>query len=205
VAHAELLGASVNVDRLALGASYGITDDIEVGAVIAPLTLGVLDSEFDYQDPSVRARYRVIDGPVEIAAEAETQLPLSEDADPNLTVRLPVRIQANDLRIDTGLETRVTFGEQDTFVQAAVPVAASLNLTDEIHAGLSTGLAIGDMANAGDSLSMPLGVHAGYTIDSGALVTDLGVGFALPAFVTGSEIVTNQWRAMLNANIHFNL
>ena len=205
VSHLRIFDADINVAQMRLGAAYGITDDIEVGATIAPMTLGILDSELRYGDPSIRARYRFMNGDVEMAAEVEATIPVQDDAESDdLAIRVPVRFHADRVRVDTGLETRLEFGD-DIEARLRVPVEGRLNITDELHVGLHSGLALESLENAGDNWRIPLASSVGYTIDGEAVTTDIGVAFELPAFVANGEIETGVWTAMLNANLHFDL
>ncbi|MBW1880341.1 MAG: hypothetical protein JRJ84_18425 [Deltaproteobacteria bacterium] len=76
---------------LALGGGYGITDDLEVGASVIPLTLS---PDVTYGDPSIYGIYRFLADTAEIGGSLALTVPI--DGDFTATPGLPVLLHLGD-------------------------------------------------------------------------------------------------------------
>lgn len=194
--------ASSTVVGLRLGAGFGITDDLEVGATLIPLTLS---PEFNYNAPSIYGAYRFVRGDIDVGARLDLVFPVNGDF--GLRAGVPVLFHLGEgARLDTGAFIELSFG--DTLGKAlSIPVAFTANLNPNLFLGARTGLLLPNF----DSLGMPLGVYAGYTIANGAgasPLADITASFDFPLFfATGRNdaIFADYWVAGLNGRIFFNL
>jgi hypothetical protein len=200
----SLLGGtgSSNALGLSLGAGYGITDDLEVGATVIPLTLS---PDFAYNAPSVYGTYRFLHGDVDVGAQLALTLPI--DRDFGLGVGVPVLFHLGEAaRLDTGAFLGLTFGDA-LGKGLTIPIAFTYNLNPNLFLGARTGVLLPNF----DDFAMPLGAFVGYTLAGGAGNTplaDITASFDFPFFVTPSgadAISTGLWTASLNGRIFFNL
>lgn len=208
---ASLNVAGVHVSATALGidlgAAFAILDDLEVGAVLVPLSIPVDPSgDIEFGDLNVNATYRFLDGSFEAAARLDLNIPTSTDFGVGLGV--PIALHFDPMRIDSGVHVIMTFADPDMVVGLAVPLRLNVNLSDNIFAGLATGFVIDDFSAAGDTIGIPLGVQLGYTLPgSNGPMMDLAVGFAFPFFYSSGagEITTDLWAVTLGADIYLDL
>ena len=188
---------------LAAGASYGITDDLEVGAMVLPLTLS---PEVKYGNPSVYGQYRMVGGDVEVAARAEVWLPVEGDF--RLQVGAPIWWKASpSVALRTGAFLMFVASDPNQMV-ISIPVALVINATDNFWLGISTGLsfAVSD-PGPGDTLAVPLGLELGYALadSGGAPLVDLVGSWQFTSFIAGGggdTISASSWVASLGARIY---
>ncbi len=206
IAHFEtsFLGvtASSNSVGLGLGAGFGITEDLEVGATVLPLTLS---PDFKYNAPSVYGTYRFLRGDVEVGARLALTLPI--DRDFGVNVGVPVLLHLGDTaRLDTGAFVDLVFSDP-LGKQLSIPVAFTASINPNLFVGARTGFLFPNF----DSFGMPLGVYVGYTLaggDGAAPLADITAAFDFPLFLRsggGDAIYTGLWTASLNGRIFFNL
>lgn len=206
IAHFEtsFLGvtASSNSVGLGLGAGFGITEDLEVGATVLPLTLS---PDFKYNAPSVYGTYRFLRGDVEVGARLALTLPI--DRDFGVSVGVPVLLHIGETaRLDTGAFVDLTFSDP-LGKQLRIPVAFTASINPNLFVGARTGFVFPNF----DSFGMPLGVYLGYTLatgDGAAPLADITAAFDFPLFLRtggGDAIYTGLWTASLNGRIFFNL
>jgi hypothetical protein len=139
------------------GAGYGVIDDLELGAVW-PLQLS---PELNLSDLSAYGKYSLQRGSVEVAAYAELRVPI--EADLELTGGIPVFVHLSDaMRLETGGFIRLAFGD-DTSVTLLAPVSLPIQVSPQVFVGPETGIEIRDF----ESVAIPLGVLAGYTLGGG--------------------------------------
>lgn len=194
--------ASSTAVGLALGAGFGITEDLEVGATVIPLTLS---PDFQYNAPSLYGMYRFVRGTVDVGARLTLIMPV--DRDFGLNVGVPVLFHLGDnARLDTGAFLSLNFG--DPLGKAlSIPVAFTANLNPNLFLGARTGFILPEF----DRLVMPLGVYVGYSIAGGGGATpvaDITASFDFPLFLaTGRNdaIVPDLWTIGLNGRLYFNL
>jgi hypothetical protein len=139
------------------GAGYGVIDDLELGAVW-PLQLS---PELNLSDLSAYGKYSLQRGSVEVAAYAEVRVPI--EADLELTGGIPVFVHLSDtMRLETGGFIRLSFAD-DTAVTLLAPVSLPIQVSPQVFVGPETGIEIRDF----ESVAIPLGVLAGYTLGGG--------------------------------------
>ena len=227
-------GNTGNYGYLDVSARAGITDDLEVHALVAPLQLwspGV--STFRYgeatqtQGPAAGVRYRLVRGPVEVAADlvglVYTVPNLSGGA---IQPSIPVRIHAtphfrvdvvptatfviatetttvNGVGIISVPTTPITQTTSANAVRLHFPVTFLGNLTERFDLGLTTGLTIYDVHEARNSTGIPLGAVAGYAIPGPhGPVVDIGPYFTFPYLVMpGRANETNTGQYVVGVNL----
>lgn len=159
---------------LSAGATYGITSDLEAGAIIMPLYLA---PDFDFGDIELFTRYRLLDGDIQIGLQGTVALPTASNF--GLGVGAPVLFKLGKVRIDTGVELEIIFTDP-TRVDLDVPVGVTFALQDGFFVGGRTGLFFADL----EDIAIPLYGHAGYTIIAGeAPFIDLVASFGWPRFI----------------------
>jgi hypothetical protein len=191
------------VEHVASGGSYGdldasfgvgLTDDLSVRALVAPLLLwgpnrGVQYGEINgYYGPGVGASYRFVRGRVELALaltgrvftvpqlsgasvvpailfRAHATENLRLDVDPTVTMLFGTQ------QVDTPLTTingvpqgPVVVNQSLNRVRVSVPASLLYNLDPSVDAGVTTGLTIFDAADAKATTAIPAGVFLGYAI-----------------------------------------
>jgi len=190
---------------LVLGASYGVLSDLQVDASILPLQLS---PKGDYGSPRIGATYRFVRGQVEVGARAGFTLAHVGDARKvAIDIGVPLDLHLGDsARISTGAFLNLGF-YGTTVVSLQIPVMLTFNATPNIAVGLETGLNVLDFDHAGDTINIPLGIFAGYSLadDQGRAMLDVGPYFRFPFFIltAGSDTVhTNLWEVGLFARFH---
>jgi len=161
--------------RLTFGAAYGIMDDLEAGATLMPIYLA---PDGDFGDIELYGRYRFLsEGPAQIGAQLTVAIPT--DTRFGLGMGLPVQLRFGQVRIDTGAELELIFGDH-TVVDLDLPVAIAFDIIDGFFAGVRSGFFLPDF----DELAIPLQGHVGYTLMSGnAPFVDLVASFGWPRFL----------------------
>jgi hypothetical protein len=195
-----LTAASTSVG-LALGAGFGVTEDIEFGATVIPLTLA---PAFDFQAPTFYGAYRFLTGDVEVGVQFALTLPINRDF--ALGAGVPVLFHLGQTaRLDTGAFLGLTFG--DSLGKALnFPIAFTANLGPHLFVGARTGVLLPNF----DRFAMPLGVYVGCTLAAGggaSPLADLTAGFDFPRFVSTSgadPIDTGLWTASVNGRVFIN-
>lgn len=190
---------------LRLGASFGVTDDIEIGATVLPLQLS---PDFKYGNPLLYALFRFTRGNVEIGAQAMVSIPVESGSKTGLVLRIPVLLRAGSaVRIDTGAGVRLGFSDP-LQKSLEIPFQLSLDLTNQFYVYLTSGWIVPDFEPKRSFL--PLAIGAAYTIagNRGA-VADFGPAFAFPFFLypdsPGDKVITQLWILTFNARIFLHL
>ncbi|MEM9192066.1 MAG: hypothetical protein AAGF12_23035 [Myxococcota bacterium] len=208
----EGLGANVcdTAARIDAGAGYGITDDLEVGVQVFGLQLAP-DAEYN-NAPILYGRFRFLDGPVEVGAEASVAF---RDFDPfgvAIGAGVPVFVHLGDqFAIRTGAGLTILAGDNiDTAVGLNIPVEFVASITPNIFASLRSGLTIGDLGDAGDTVAIPLALRAGYTIaDGDAPLVDIYGQFGWPAlYASGFEndkVLEDIWQVNIGAAVYLDI
>jgi hypothetical protein len=177
-----------------IGASIGIVDNIEVGAIFAPLQ--VLPS-FSYGNPSVHGTFRFVKSAIELAAYINTTF-ITHNA-PNPELVLPVLNSSAGVLLQPGLLSRIHMGSKakldigatvpiqigsTSAIGLDVPVELAINIVDAFHLGATTGFGIQNVKSPALNSYVPLGLITGFAIgsDKGPTV-DINAVFELPQFV----------------------
>lgn len=179
---------------IAIGASVGIVENIEVGAVVAPLQVapGVA-----YGNPSVHGTFRFVKGSFELGAFVGTTFVTHSGKDPQIT--LPVINSGAGVVFNPGLLSRIHMGSRSKLDIGAtvpiqlgdsvhdlglnVPVELAFNIVESLHVGATTGFGIANVKSPVLDSYIPLGLIAGAAIGSGDRpVVDIGAVFRWPQF-----------------------
>ncbi|HEY8086729.1 MAG TPA: hypothetical protein VIF09_02760 [Polyangiaceae bacterium] len=213
-------GSAGDYGYLGISARAGITDDLEVHALVAPLQLwspGV--STFRYgettqnQGPAVGVRYRFVRGPVEVAADVTGRVYTVEYLSGGaIEPSVPVRIHATPFfRVDVvptatfvvATETATTPDRSANAVRLHFPVTLLGDLSESFYLGMTTGLTIYDVSNTRNSTGIPLGVLGGVAIPGPhGPVVDIGPYFTFPYLaMPGRAKETNTDQYVVGVNL----
>jgi hypothetical protein len=224
---ADAAATYANVD---IGATFGITDDFEVRALVLPLQLdGPAGNRFHYgqtseqRGPSVGATYRFVRGVVELGAGLDVR-GLTAQAVSGVVIipDLALRIHGGKkVRIDLGAQFNITrasstanaicattpcssTGESTPAnnVRFAAPLSALYNIIDAIDIGVTTGLTINNLSDVKTSTGIPVGLFAGYAIaGKQGPILDIEPFFTFPYLVMpGLTPVTNSGEYVIGVN-----
>jgi hypothetical protein len=180
----------------ALGASFGVFESIEVGAVVLPLQ--VLPTVV-YGDPSAHVTFRFLKGGFELAGyfnatfithnamDPEVLLPVyNESAGVVLEPGLLARVHGGrHFKLDIGALLPIQLGYKVNDLGLSIPVELAVNPIDWFHLGASTGFGIVDLQHD-PSLSgayVPLGLLAGLAFGHDRPAVDVDAVFRWPRFL----------------------
>jgi hypothetical protein len=177
---------------LSPGAGYGVIDDLELGAVW-PL---LLSPDLDLLDLTVYGKYQLQRGRVEVAAYGELRIPVQSDL--QIAGGVPVNLHlAPSLRLETGGFLRIVFGDDTNFI-VDLPLSMPIQVSPRVFVGPEVALQIVDF----DTVALPLGVIAGYTLGSGiGSIGDLFGRLTLVDIAHGADTV----RFDIGADLFFDL
>jgi hypothetical protein len=203
------------------GAGFGVTDDLEVGALLVPVFVNWGFGGGWFSNMVFYGMHRLTQGRVEVAARADVMVPTDPQEDLwHLTLAVPVLIRAGErVRIDTGVQLAMALASDanprlaavDTDLvnehplatrgSSGIPLLINVNASDQFYLGLRTGLSIWDFSDARRTLSMPLGVHMGGTVRAArGPLADVTVRFEWP-----ENAFTTFWRLTLAASFYIHL
>jgi hypothetical protein len=158
-------------------AAWSPATNLQVGALAVPLTIS---PDTEYGDPRLYARYRVLDGDIQLAPELgftfnganildlglQTQFTLNKASFVRVAPTLTIDFEADAKRF--GLE---------------VPVELAISASRQIYGAFRTGLYVPQFDF--DIASIPLGVEVGYSFAKNDVAWfDLYAQFTLPALIT---------------------
>jgi hypothetical protein len=186
---------------------FGITDDLSVHALVAPLQLSSPPGRghFEYgqsvgnQGPGLGATYRFLSGPVEIGADLTGYVfTIPGLAGGSLTPSLPIRFHTTwALRLDVDPDVVFVAETGSNAVRLHVPVTLRANVTRSFDVGMTTGVSSYDLSNASRDTGVPLGFLLGYAIPGSAgPVADIDPFFTFPYLVLpgrASPMNSGQW------------
>lgn len=190
---------------LHLGAGFGVLDQLEVGANVAPLQLS---PEFAYGNPSVYGRYQFLRGDqLQLSGQVSVTIPVRDGSKLGFTVGAPLWFNFTDLlQLQTGVFYNASLTDPYSH-GLSVPLRLNFNLNDNVHVAGLTGFGFNFDA-PGKSLDIPLGLEGGYAI-AGANnrpMLDLVAQFQFPSFLTpgsdGDVVNTSLWLASLQARFY---
>jgi hypothetical protein len=207
--------------ELDVSAAFGITDDLAVHALVAPLQLwtpvgyggaryGEVNRNFG---PGAGVTLRFVRGPVELAADLSGHVFTIPDlSGGSVTPSVLLRVHATDmLRLDVAPAVTFQFATQTTAlstssanaVRVAVPVTLLGNLTRSFDVGVTTGLTIYDTSDVRSSTGIPAGLLLGYAVPGPhGPVLDVDPFFDFPYFLTpGRTTATNTGQYQLGLTV----
>jgi len=165
-----------------VNARYGILDDLELEAEIAPLEIR---PRLDYGTAAARLTYRFLDEVVELGSAVR----LGHVLYPYLYRRFLAEPQllrmlahaGSRVRIDSGFSLPIYFGGDRVLAGMNIPVDVAIQAVDVFYVGLGTGVGILDFENPGPSTFIPASAFVGATVplDDRPLL-DVGGRFTIP-------------------------
>jgi hypothetical protein len=187
---------------MALAATFGITSDFEVGAVVAPIEFAPTAA---YGDPQIFATYRFLhQKDFDLGARLRTTLITpheGEAAGVVITPSVPFLLHIGKIaRFDAEVGVPIVIYGSTTlgpgFTMAShvavgldVPLALAFDIIEPLHVGVSTGVGIGDLGHPKETTVIPLGIFLGYAIGHGRPILDIDPFFTFVDFITpGGEL-----------------
>ena len=186
---------------ITLGASIGVTDDLElginnyrVGSSLQQNYEGLVAVTFapsvGYGDIPVYGRYRFLHREkLDFAGDVIFVIPVNSTF--AFQGDLPLRIKPNDrLSVDTGIEVRGTFGSAKR-ADIRIPAIVNYNFSDRAFIAAESGVWFVNLGKSYDTapndskgIAIPVGFRAGGTWKkSDKQIIDLFAGFAFPALI----------------------
>lgn len=188
---------SATATGLNLGAAFGVTNELEVGATVVPLQL---TESFAYRNPSLYARYQFFrNAGMQAGVELSATIPVQDGSKFGLQLGVPYWYAFSDMfQLRTGAFYALTLTDPVSH-GVTVPLVFNLNFTDNVHGALRTGVNL-PFQNTGDTLSIPLGVEGGFALagDNNRPLLDLVASFSFPLFLvpgsSGDVVNTSLWQ-----------
>lgn len=194
---------AVVVAGMQLGATFGITKDLEVGAVVLPVQFNqgagygglFFGEEALLAEPSIFATYRFLhQHMIELGARLRMEFIVPRGGlsagffiEPSvpLLVHLGPRVRLDaEVGIPIGVVPSSTTGKAETAVGLDVPVRVSFDIIEPLHVGASTGVRIEDFGNPKESAVVPLGIFMGYAVGGKKPIVDIDPFFNFVDFIT---------------------
>lgn len=178
---------------LNVGAAFGITDNIEVGAFVLPIQFAPSVSYGSGGDPAANLQlfgtFRFLHAKqVEIGARLRTYFITTSGAGAQIVPSVPFLFHLGKIaRIDAEIALPITargssaapgsVNPGGAVVGVAVPVSFAINVIEPLYLGASSGVRVEDFGNAKRSFFIPLGFFAGFTIGGRRPIVDLAAYF----------------------------
>lgn len=206
---------------IALGAGFGIADDVEVGAQLVPVSFSPVTRFSRPPDitglPWLYGRFRFLTEPFELGAEARIYLPVPStnspdariNADFGTDIALLARFHVSEMvRLDAQIFFRVALQKdpQEWAAGLGVPVALVVSPVEFIFAGVE----IAPLIDRFDALVVPVTLFVGGTValDSAPLLDIIG-RFGLPSFIrvreTEGGVYGDPWELGVNVRAYLQL
>ncbi|MBL8604201.1 MAG: hypothetical protein JNK72_19900 [Myxococcales bacterium] len=188
---------------LLLGGGIGLTDDLELGGLIAPIQL---NPEARYGNPSVYGRYRIARGPTELSLDGAFVVPTRSGEVAALQLGASALIRTlNAGRFDLGGHIRINFSDP-TSTDFIVPVRYAFQVNPQTAIGVSTGLFVPNNFKF-DFATIPLGVFGRLALPgvNGTPVADIVAAFDFNNFIQfgGSDAVSvGSWAITLGGRFY---
>ncbi len=174
---------------LGVGASMGVVENIEIGAVALPLQ--VLPS-VSYGNPDIHGTFRFVKGGFELAAYVDTLIITHAGGNSNIT--LPVLDSSAGVVLNPGLLSRIHMGGRAKLdigatvpiqlgsaihdVGLNIPLELAFSLIEGFHIGATSGFGIANVKQPAINSYVPLGFIAGGTFgNNDRPVVDIGALF----------------------------
>jgi hypothetical protein len=193
-----------------IGASFGITPDFEVGAIVLPIQFNngagyggsFVGEESDLAQPTIYGTFRFFHGnAIELGARLAIQIvvpkqivvpnaSLSTAAGAVISPSMPLLVHIGKVaRLDAAVGFKITVSSTGgpgggTQVGLDIPVSVAFNIIEPLHVGASTGVHIDYFSIPGHSTLIPLGIFAGYAIGEKRPIVDIDPFFSFYEFVT---------------------
>jgi hypothetical protein len=201
----DMTGGTIEPDpfvSIALGAGFGITDDVEVGASILPISFSPI-TRFGRPPeitglPWIYGRFRFLTAPFELGAEARIYLPVPQpdgpegniDADFAADLAMLARFHLSEMvRLDAQIFFRLAIPNSmsDTGFGIGIPIDVTVSPLEFLFAGAG----IAPLIDRFEAFVLPVSLFVGGTIPvDGKPLVDITGRFGLPLFVLVRESET---------------
>ncbi len=178
------------VAGLSLGATFGITRDFEISAVVLPLELNAANENgqrtFRYGSPILGATFRFYHSHVlEVGARLQGTIYTESGATGALiTPSVPLLFHLGTrARIDTGVALPITARAGTTSTGLQIPFALAVDVIEPFHLGVNTGLVFEDIGRS-TAAGIPLGFFGGWAFGRHKPIVDLDAFFRWDSLVT---------------------
>jgi hypothetical protein len=189
---------------IAIGARFGITNDFEVHASVVPIVFAPSPAGYGglgpfvegLGGPSFGARFRFLKGEFEMGVGADLTIFTNSITGVQIAPGIPMRLHIGKaaaldaaivlpINAGLGLAGGGPLAKTETTVGLEVPLAFSIDITEPLHVGVSSGISVESFKDAGQTFGIPAGVFAGYAIAGkrGPLL-DIDPFFRWPALLT---------------------
>ena len=198
-----------NLD-LNVGVGFGLVDNVEIGALVAPLALSPSERE-TYGDPEIYARVQLTQGQAQIGGQLSVSIPVLDDSDVILTPAIPIKLQLGDqAHLNTGVALPIEFQDDDVVVRLNVPVELAVNVTPEFFIGANSALLTDVTPDGFDAGVIPVGAFTGYSFALGNnSVLDVQAGFSFinligfgPNSVRPDTVDENSYQITVGATLY---
>lgn len=185
-------GARVTLAAINVGASFGITKDLEVGAFVLPFSFAPKVSYGSAYDVDANielfATYRFFHNRiVEIGGRLRTYVITATGAGAQIVPGVPLLFHFGKIaRLDAEVAIPITARGNNlgATVGLSVPVALSINIVEPFFVGAKTGAYIDDFGDKPSKrFAIPLGLFAGYSIGDRRPIVDVGASFYFDRFL----------------------
>lgn len=193
--HVVIRGSS-NLDYLNPGLTFGVVEDLEVGA-IAPL---LLSPDLDVEDPRLHALFQFQRGDVDLGLYGELRLGFFDQW--RLTGGVPIQWDlSRSVRLDTGGFLELVFGDGSS-MNLIVPAQLPIQLSRSLYVGVESGVEFYSLFDDNSGVALPLGGFIGYTFGKGAgTVGDLYARVRLHDIENGFDVVS----LMVGTELYFDM
>jgi hypothetical protein len=198
------------VAGIQLGASFGITDSFEIGAVVLPIQFnspagygGIFTGEEGtIAQPTIYATFRFLhlnladigarlrvaflvpQAGVGAGALVEPSVPLlvhlGKVARLDAELGIPISVAGSTTVVTL---TGTTAVATKVSVGVDIPVRFALDITEHVHLGLNSGVIVDDFGDAANTARIPLGIFGGYAIGEHRPILDIDPFFGFPFLI----------------------
>jgi hypothetical protein len=193
----------VVVAGMQIGASFGITKDLEVGAIVLPIQFNngagyggaFVGEEAILANPMLFATYRFLhERNFDLGARLRMEFivpRLGLGAGAIIEPSVPFLLHIGErMRFDAevGIPIAVapdeTTGKSHAAIGLDVPLRLSFDIIEPLHVGVSTGVRVEDFGHPKESAVVPLGIFMGYAIGEKKPIVDIDPFFSFFEFIT---------------------
>lgn len=185
-----------------VGAAYGITDDLEVGALVLPVGY-----RGGFGDMDAYIRYMFLDtGKFQMGVQGTLNIPT--DSAFGFAAALPMNfLVSRGVRLELAVEAESYVGDDRPFRATAddfgfildVPFAASFAIKEDGFVGPRVNVSIVDF----EGFVMPIGAFGGYTVRTPRLTFDVSGRFDIEIWDVGGGDAFIGWVTTAGCNFYF--
>jgi hypothetical protein len=204
-----VVSASQVFAGMQVGASFGITKNFEVGAVVLPIQFNspagyggdFIGEEGPVPGPSLFATFRFFHGEkLDVGARLRLQFIIPRGglgAGAIVTPSVPLLLHIGKIgRFDAELGLPISFvpiGTRNDLLATSstqvnigldVPLRLAFDIIEPLHVGVNTGVAVDDFSDGGHTTRVPLGVFFGYAVGEKRPIVDIDPFFNFYDFLT---------------------